>query len=188
LKLTACLLETSVLIRLREGDKDAFKEVYEMYSAKLFRVSRRFGLKREDANEVVQEVFIKVWERRQYINIELSFNAYILMIAKNLIIKKARSMMNEVVVKNYLLKENNNQHNETEDMIIYADLLKIMDTFMESLPPQQRTIFKLNKLENYSSTEISTMLDISKRTVENHLFRASNKLKGMLKSMGILIG
>jgi len=68
---------------------------------------------------------------------------------------------------------------------VYADLLQATESFIESLPAQQREIFKLNKLHRYTAKEISELLDISTRTVENHLFRANAKLRSRLKSLGI---
>lgn len=177
--------ETSLLIKVINGDPLAFKAIYEHYCDKIYYVSTRFGLDKDDAEEIVQEVFVKVWEKRKDIKTELSFNAYLQTIAKNLILKKFRSRLLDIAARKHLSYQNDNRQNETESMIVYADLLKITDQFIESLPPQQKEIFKLHKLERYSAKEISDMLDLSTRTVQNHLFRAGIKLKSHLKSLGI---
>jgi len=177
--------ETSLLNKVIDGDPLAFKAIYERYCDKIYWVSARFGLDHDDATEVVQEVFVKVWEKRKDIRTDLSFNAYLLTITKNLILKKFRSRVHEIAARKYLSYQANERQNEAEAMIVFADLLKITDGFIESLPPQQREIFRLHKLENYSAKEISDMLDLSTRTVQNHLFRAGLKLKSHLKSMGI---
>lgn len=177
--------EASLLDQIKEGNQAAFKAIYEKYSGKVYFVCIRFGLDKNDAEEVVQDSFIKIWERRRDIRTDLSFNAYLFTIAKNFIIKRMRSNINAAAIKTYLAARPAELNNETEDLIVYADLLQATDAFIESLPTQQREIFKLSKLQRYSAKEISEKLELSTRTVENHLFRANTKLKSRLKALGI---
>lgn len=177
--------EASLLIRIKEGDQSAFRIIYEKYSRKIYYVSIRFGLDKDDAAEIVQDVFVKIWERRHDLRTDLSFNAYLLTITRNFIIKKIRSNVSGIAIRNYVASNTMDRHNDTEDLVVYADLLRLTDAFIESLPEQQREIFKLHKIQHFSAREISEMLDLSIRTVENHLFRANAKLRIQLKSLGI---
>lgn len=181
------MTEKYFLEQLKANSEQAFESLYDQYSNKIYKVSLRFGLNHEDAVEIVQDVFVKVWERRKDINLELSFNAYLLTICKNLIIKKARKNTTQIAFQKYYSKFQDGIDRSTEDIIVFADLLKVTEGFMDLLPPQQKEIFKLSRIEQLSHQEISARLNLSVRTVENHVYRASEKLKMKLKELGITV-
>lgn len=181
------MTEKYFLEQLKASNEQALESLYNQYFNKIYKVSLRFGLNHEDAVEIVQDVFIKVWERRKEINLDLSFNAYLLTICKNLIIKKARKNTTKIAFQKYYSKFQDGIDHSTEDLIVFADLLKITEGFVDMLPPQQKEIFRLSRIEQLSHQEISNRLNISIRTVENHVYRASEKLKLKLKELGVTI-
>ena len=181
------MTEKDFIEHLIAGEENALEVLYNKYAEKIYKVAVRFGLNHEDAIEIVQDVFIKVWEKRKDIRVDLSFNAYILTICKNLIIKKARKNTINTAFQKYYSKFQDGIDTSTEDLIVYADLLQVTESFLDILPAQQKEIFKLSRIEQLSHKEISERLNISVRTVENHVYRASEKLKIKLKELGITL-
>jgi len=178
-------VDQELVEKIIAGDHRAFEVLYLQYGKKVFYVASRFGLSREDSEGIVQEVFIKIWERRADLRTDLSLNAYILTITKNIIIKKTRNNAFMLATKKYLSTHSDASHNNTEESLVYADLFNITESFLNELPEQQRVIFKMSKIEDLPSKEIAKQLNLSLRTVENHIFRASSKLKTKLKLLGI---
>ena len=172
---------------VKSGNQSAFEALYNLYSEKIYYVAYRFGLSEEDSAEVVQDVFVKVWERRRYLRTDLSFNAYLLTISKNFIIKKAKKNTTQTAFQKYYSKMKSSADNSTEDMIAYADLFKVTNSFINSLPTQQRQIFVLSKFDRLSHQEISKKLNLSVRTIENHIYRATGRLRKHLKDLGVIL-
>lgn len=180
--------EKELISQLINGHEYAFECLYNLYADKIFKVAVKFGLNNEDAAEIVQDVFIKIWERKEDLRLDLSFNAYLLTISKNFIIKKSRKNTTQIAFQKYYARFQNGVDNSTEDLIVYADLFKITEDFLNLLPTQQKEVFKMSRIEQLSHQEISVRLNLSVRTVENHLYRASAKLKEKLKEYGIATG
>ncbi|MEQ6119660.1 RNA polymerase sigma-70 factor [Reichenbachiella sp. MALMAid0571] len=170
---------TSVL-KLKNGDEHAFDELFKKYSKKLYSVSRKMHLDHEEAEGVVQDVFLKIWRNRASLNEELSFNSYLLTIAKSIIIKSGRKKAYHFAYENYALNNSLPYSNQTEDYVIFSDLESFSNECLNSLPKQQKQIFMMKTRDNFSIEEISAELNISKRTVENHFYRACKELKNQL--------
>lgn len=179
--------EKELIQKLNTGCQTAFENLYHKYSEKVFFISFQFGLSKEDCAEIVQDVFLKVWERRRDLRCDLSFNAYLLTITKNLIIKKSRKNFTRIAFQHYYIQTTDKSHNQTEDLIVFADMLKVTQNFINTLPNQQREVFKMSKIEQLSHKEISDKLNLSIRTIENHVFRATQKLKERLSELGITL-
>lgn len=88
-------IEKSILLRLIKGDKLAFNHIFSTYNQKLYFFALGYLKSDKDAEEVVQETFLKIWERREHVNLELSFQAYLFKIAFNFIQKKLIKKMND---------------------------------------------------------------------------------------------
>lgn len=170
---------------LKEGSETAFKALYDCFSQKVFSVARRFGLEREDANEVVQDVFVKLWNHRHSLKEDLSINAYLLTITKNTLINRQKKKAYETAYKKYLEKQDLRISSEND--ILYSDLEQLAETFIDRLPAQQKEIFLLAKQHNLPSKEIAQRLNLSLRTVENQIYRATKKIKDELKKNGAAI-
>lgn len=181
------LVDPSVIKRVKQGNEAAFKIVYDAFSQKIFTVAVKFGLTKDEAEEIVQEVFVKLWNHRQTLNENLSINAYLLTITKNTLITRQKKLTYEIAYKKYLEKRDLNSFTNIEDEIIYSDFEKLAQSFIDRLPSQQKDIFLLSKKENLSNKEIADKLNISLRTVENQVYRATKKIKEELKRNSVII-
>ena len=167
---------------LKDGDRQAFNDLYWRYATEVGRIALKYFKSKELSEEIVQEVFIRVWENRANLDEHASFQNYLYTITKNLVLNKVRKFFNERKYLSYLGKQIDLSHNKTEDAVIYSDLEKFSTNLINSLPPQRKRIFKMSREEKMSNQEIANSLGLSKRTVENHITRAIKYMKGYLKT------
>ncbi len=171
----------SAVSKLREGDEKAFSQLFEFFKSKIFNTSKKMNLSSEDAEEIVQEVFLIIWKNRQNLNSELSFNAYLLTILKSLIVKKAKKEAMRVAYEVYAFSTREIESNETEMQIEYSEFEQISISEIEKLPKTQKVIFKMKNYDNLHSGEIAEKLGLSKRTVESHIYVATKSIKNKLQ-------
>ncbi|MCE7056249.1 sigma-70 family RNA polymerase sigma factor [Algoriphagus sp. AGSA1] len=169
------------------GDEACFKNLYELFSVKVYNITRKMGLGHEDAEGVVQEVFLKIWKNRAKLDPELSINAYIFAILRSRVINQLKKQARFFAFQEYqipLLQQVTNFSADSD--LIYAEFHNLSLELIEKLPPAQRQIFKLRHLENKSVAEISEALNLSRRTVENHIFRSTKLFKEGLDKLEIV--
>ena len=178
--------EKTIIKKFKEGDAAAFDSIYHEYSKKLYNFS--YGLLKDpdSAGEMVQEVFVNLWEKRSQVDITLNFENYIFTIAYNSIRKFFRKKSIEKKVKDYLLNNSPEVIENTDGSIIYNELLELANKTIEKLPPKRKTVYKLSRHEGMKIKEIARKLNISTRTAENHLAKALKYLKEELASVSLL--
>jgi RNA polymerase sigma-70 factor (ECF subfamily) len=166
---------------LRENDPQAFKVLYEKYAPKLHAFSSRFNFTHEEAEEIVQETFIRIWQNRQSIDPDKSFNTFLITIAKHLI-------YNQIRHNTYRVKYLNEQKSGIEKIASNAaterELQKLIQKGMGHLPDKCRKIFSKSRIDGLSNGEIANELNISRSTVENQLNKALKKMRLYLQHNG----
>jgi len=159
-----------LLILLKKGDILAFDSIYEMYSKRLYGFVLRYIKQKEDAEGIVQEVFIKIWETRNKIDIYTSFDSFIFTVAYNITINLLRKRISE---HKYQDRLNSVQQITEADQIIdeiYFKEIKIqLQSLLNKLTLRQKEIFQLSREEGLTHEEIAKKLDISVNTVKNHM-------------------
>jgi len=169
-------------LQLKNGEKQAFNHLFNLYNQKIFFFAKGYLKSEKEAEEIVQESFLKIWERRSHLDPELSINAYLFKIAFNFIQKQFIKNAKEQEFKHDLADELIHFDEHTSNMVNYHFLLDHLNRLIDELPPRQKEIIMLRKLENYSIKEISEQLSISIKTIEAHLTAALKFLKERLKS------
>lgn len=175
-------MEQSIILRLKEGKRDAFNHIFSHYNQRLYYFSLGYLKSEKEAEEIVQETFLKLWERRDHLNADLSFQAYLFKIAFNFIQKRLIKQVHEEALKHDLADELVNFDDQTANMLNYHFLLQHINTLIDRLPPRQKQILELRKLDGYSIAEIAEMLGLAVKTVEAHLTAALRFLKDKLQS------
>ncbi|NLN31171.1 MAG: RNA polymerase sigma-70 factor [Bacteroidales bacterium] len=155
--------------RLHKGDVEAFDLVYEKYAGKLYSFGLKYLHSAEESEELVQMVFVKIWENHKKLNKELSFKSYLFTIAYNDICKlfRQRNYMQKFISD--ALYENSPSSTETEEKIDYQSTLNRVLQIVEKLPQRQKEIFKKSKLEGKSAREIARELKLSPGTIDNYV-------------------
>ncbi|MDH5474566.1 MAG: RNA polymerase sigma-70 factor [Cyclobacteriaceae bacterium] len=169
--------DKKVILALKKGERWAFRSVFDQYHLKLYHFAVKMGLSHEDAEGIVQEVFITIWEKRSNIKEELHFKSFLYTITKRLTIKKIRRLILENDFQTTSKNNLQNFNHETEEYIVFSDLMEQANTSIEKLPVERKQIFMLSKQHGLSNQEIAEKLNISIRTVENQLYRATKTLR-----------
>jgi RNA polymerase sigma-70 factor (ECF subfamily) len=164
---------TDLLRLLRSGDMSAFDAIYERYSKRLYCFVLRYIKQEPDAEGIVQEVFLKIWEARKNIDLHCSFNSFLFTIAYNTTITLLRKRVNEKkYLENLEIRNKINESDEIINEIHYRDLNKKVYILLDQLTPRQKEIFILSREEGLTHEEISKKLNISANTVKNHMVTA----------------
>jgi RNA polymerase sigma-70 factor (ECF subfamily) len=165
---------------VRIGNIEAFEKVFFGFADRLYYFALRYLRNQQDAEEIVQDVFVKLWENRHNLNEELSFSGYLFTIARNTIFNQNRKKVNEHAYQDYVKSFLESSSNKTENDLIYEDIKVIVDKVVEELPPQRKLIYKLSREKGLSYREIAQELDLSERTVEAHIRLALKTLTQVL--------
>jgi len=165
---------------LQKGNIVAFDSLFEIYSPKLFGFGMKYLKNENDSEELVQEVFVRVWEHHQSLKSELSFKSYLFTIALNQI----RKHFNKKVIALRYLENLQNNSEITENQIIQNDnyeiVLQHINLIVEQMPPRRREIFIKSKMEGKSSKEVAVELNISDGTVDNQVSEALRFIRSKL--------
>lgn len=162
--------------KLKSGDVKAFDELFNKYSQKLFNFSVKYLKSTEEAEELIQEVFLYIWEKREGLKPDNSFNAYLFTIAHNIIKKHFNKKTRDNAFKDELIYELLKQDNNLDQIIDYKFLLEKVESLIEGLPPRRKEIFIKRKYLGLPIKQIADELNISANTVENQLATAQKQI------------
>ena len=162
---------------LIDGSQKAFEELYVRYKGRLIYFCKRFLKDQIGAEDVVADIFTQIWETRATLDREQSFSGYVHKMAQNRILNKFRQFDVHSRFAQYILMNEKDSTNQTEDTIIFDDYAKLLNELIESLSPRQREIFRLSRVEGLTYKEISDLLKISVDTVQEHASNALKKIK-----------
>lgn len=169
--------EKDLLIQLVTGDEAAFRQIYFLYSGRLYGNILKLVKSRSVAEEILQEVFIKIWEHRKHIDVNQSFRSYLFRIAENKVCNfYIRASRDRALIKT-LTGIISNNYSHVEEGIVSREQAAFLHHAINSLPPQRRQVFQLCKIEGKSYEEVSILLGISISTVSDHIVKANRYLK-----------
>ena len=178
--------ERSLVLRLIEGDEDAFCELYAAYKNRLISFAMRFLKSREYAEDIFQDAFAVVWQGRRFINPDASFSAYLYTIVRNRILNQLRDLSNQDKLREQILSQAVNYTNETKDEIIANDLRQFISRALQQLTPRQREIFQMSRERQMSHREIAEVLGISVNTVQESISISLRTLRTYLEKNSIV--
>jgi RNA polymerase sigma-70 factor (ECF subfamily) len=168
---------------LKKGNMAAFDAIYNKYSHKLYEFVLRYLKQEEDAEEVVQEVFIKIWEARSKIDVYLSFESFLFTIAYNTTISLLRKRVSETKSREYLKsRQQIDTAEHVTDELQFKELNHKVQSLLKQLTPRQKEIYILSREESLTHKEIAKKLNISENTVKNHLVTTLKYLKSHIDS------
>ena len=173
--------EEKLLVSLvKAGNSYAFEKLYFKYCKKLYNFAFSICKNREDAEGLVQLVFMKVWEKRTEIDTELSFSGYIFRIAKNSLLNKIKKKINEKVYLDYLLSRPEDLSNSVEKNIMFLELNIEIERLINNIPEKRRNIFLLSRMEGLTYREIAAKLNISVNIVNTQISKSLEELRDSL--------
>ena len=172
--------EREIVLRLIDGDEDAFCELYATYKNRLLYFAMRFVKSRDFAEDIFQDAFTVIWQGRRFINPNASFSSYLYTIMRTRILNQIRDMEKEDTLKESILSQAIDYSDDTKNNILSGDLKNIIQKAFESLTPRQQEIFKMSREELLSHKEIADKLGISIHTVQEHISLALHTIRTYL--------
>lgn len=179
--------DRDLLIKLRAGDETAFVEIYNLYRSKVYAYALKLSKSADTAEEIAQEVFIRIWQKKEQINPDLSFNAYIKKITLNHVLNHLKKLAREKTLQEQVFINISITGNRTEDQLLEKELRIIYTEAISQLPAQKKIIYQLSRTDELSHEEIAQKLNISKNTVKNHMVEASRFIREYVRRNGGVI-
>ena len=180
--------DQALVIELKDGSQLAFKQLFDRYTPRIYRFAKSYLKSDADAEELVQDVFLKLWEKRETLDESKNIRAYIFKIAINSIYNLSKrqnykQIYNEFVTNNFTQGGNEFTWNE----VVYNELKVLLNLYIDKMPAQRRNIFLMSRKHGLSNQEIAKNLNISPRTVENQIYRSISYLRKQLKPNSVFL-
>lgn len=166
-----------IVEQLKEGSKEAFRLLFDSYGPKIHAFAISYLKNESEAEELLQDVFLKLWELRSGLDSSKNIKSFLFKICINLIYDLMRRKNIEQAYLYYSGQNHSSCGENTWHEVIYQDMLSNLSKLVASMPEQRQRIFRLSKEDGLSNDEIASRLQLSKRTVENQLYRAVSFLK-----------
>lgn len=169
--------DNKLLKKFKKGDHESFEKIFNLYSKSLFRFSLSYLGSKEAAEDVVQEVFLKIWNNRKEIKLGTSFKSYLFTITLNSIRKHFNKLSRSNELKHDILYDFSENKPGFDGHPGYQELLDKLDDLIKQMPEKRKEAFVKKKIEGKSLKEISEELGVSTKTVEYHITEAMKFLK-----------
>lgn len=172
--------EMQLIENLIQGDRSSFTVIYKKYWYKLFLIASRRLHDKSISEELVQEIFVQLWEKRGTLKIQ-SLENYLVRSIKYAVIDHIRS---QIVKDNYISYYKtflDQEESETENLVAVNDVTFFMEKGLKSLPEKSQEVFRLSRMENWPVTKIATHLQLSEKGVEYHITKSLKTLRIYLK-------
>lgn len=183
--------EREIITQLKGGNHEAFSLIYNTYWSQVYNFCRLYITSIEDTKEIVQQVFVKIWEAREFIKEEENFKGFLFIVTRNIIFNQSKRKFNEDFYKLSVLSAYSPSDEHTahgiEEEIEGAQLGQYINQLIDALPPRQKEVFLLSRKSHLSYKEISIRLDISEKTVEHHIAKAIKFLRQNIKLYQIFL-
>ena len=180
--------DADILLLLKEGDHFAYTEIYDRYHAQLYVFAYRRLKNREEAKDVIHELFLKLWNDREGIAERFELAAYLYSALKNRIINLiAHQKVSTKYIESFNQYLNHLSNNNADFLARQNELHQIIEKEIASLNPRTRKVFELSRKANLSRKEIAEELGIAEETVKSHMHAALKILKVKLGDLYIFI-
>jgi RNA polymerase sigma-70 factor (ECF subfamily) len=168
-----------IIENLRSGNSDVFASVYKFYFKGLCLFASQY-ISKEEAEEVVQETMLWVWENRTNLIPEMSLKSFLFMIVKNKSLNRISHNQIKSIVHQKIAKKLEEQISDP-DFYLYSELSNLLSEAIEKLPEDSRIAFEMNRLDNMTHKEIAKELNVSPQTVNYRISQALKILRVELK-------
>jgi RNA polymerase sigma-70 factor (ECF subfamily) len=173
--------EISLLSAIAKGDEAAFRQLFDRYWDNIYGVAFAFTKSPVIAEEMAQDVFVKIWLKRADLPQVKKFGDYLFIIARNHIFSALRKKIQEQPFSDHLLNYFQEVSNTPENRLLLRETEHLLLKAIEQLPPQQHLIYCLSREQGLNQEEIAAKLDISKNTVKSHMSKALRFIRNYLQ-------
>lgn len=173
--------EKELLQRLIKGDEEGFVGLYDLYSRSIRTFVTRYVNSKPLAEDLTQEVFIKIWENRSALTHVKSFKSYLFVTARNHTLNSMKVIFRSEVAIGEVIDGFVQLRNDTEEQLMEKEYALFLKKILESLPERTREIFKLCRDQEKSYDEVAKSLNISRNAVKNHMVQSMKVLRSAIK-------
>jgi RNA polymerase sigma-70 factor (family 1) len=176
--------EKLLLAAVAAGDRGAFNQLYSAHINNVYNYIYLFTKSKEETEELLQEVFVHLWEKREMLAEVVSFKNYLFRAAKNRLITNVRHMQVKHKVLSQIRQSTDDTQHTTEYDVAYKEYHQVLQRAIAKLPPKRRLIFRMNIENGLSYDEIAHQLQISKSVVKNQFYKALDFIRQYLIQHG----
>ena len=184
------LLEDELIPLLTHGDRKAFKEIFNRYNHFLLSYADRLTRDTQESEDLIQEIFVRVWEHRERFDPSKSLFNYLKVSVRNGFLNQERSKNNRTAFKEELLHYLTNGYDGADQELLDKELISRLENIAQSLPGKMGKVFLMTHFENYSNEAIADALQVSDKTVKNLLSQAVVNIRlrlGLSVALAILL-
>ena len=163
--------------QLKEGNQLIFESIFHSYYKELVLYAVRFVELQEEAEEIVQNLFVEIWNKRKELNVHTSLRAYLFGSVRNTSLNYIKHKKVEYKYREYNDFHIKNENYTEKDILVEEELSSRIENAIEKLPPERKKIFIMSRFEQLKYKEIAQKLNVSIKTVENQMGRALKFLK-----------
>ena len=168
--------EPQLILSLKNGSYKAFERIYQMYAKRLFAYSLQFTKSQEESEEIVQDVFMRLWTNRAKIRQEDTLRSLLFIMTKHYLINAFRTKINQPEYEEYIQYVNEHSVDDTSYQLEYQEFVTKFRAILKTLPETQQRVITLSKIEQFSNKEIADKLCVSIHTVNIHRQNLLRKL------------
>jgi len=168
-------------MQLKQNNMAAFEAIFARYRMPILKFIISYTKSAEVAEELTQEVFVKLWDTRKGLKADKNCKSLLFTIAKNLALNHLRAATKEEALKNELWARIQVAHYNPEEKIVFEEYQTIFDEILNELPQKKRTIYLMSKHEGRSNQEIASLLGLTKKTVKNNLWETLRIIKARIE-------
>jgi RNA polymerase sigma-70 factor (ECF subfamily) len=180
------LNEKNLVTRLKESDQEAFEQLYRLYSGRLLGYLIKFVKSDLYAAELLQDTFIKLWDNRRNVDPDQSFRSYLFRIAENNVYDFFRKAARDKRLQEAIINSAGEIYKHVEEDLFTKQNEQLLQDAINLLPPKRRQVFQLIKIEERSYDEVSSLLNISASTINDHIVKATKYIRENLKQYHIV--
>lgn len=179
--------DTLLLARLSKGDKLAFDQLYEKYSHPLYLNLLKLTKSEQVAEELLQDIFIRIWNKRDTLDIHTGFGNYVFKISQNLVYDFFKKAKQDKQLRTQITSVAAEEYTHIEENLLSKENRTLLHRAIVTLPPARQQVFKLCKLEGKSYEEVAAILGISVSTVNDHIVKATRHIRRFFPFMALFI-
>ena len=175
--------DNELTVLLQKNDRQAFTEIYNRYWKKLFSVAANKIKDLSEAEEIVQDIFVSIWNRRDNLNVIDSLSSYLTVSVKYRVINALDKRNHRQKYSDYAKGILNFSNNSTEEWVEFEELKSRLSALVAELPEKCQLVYKLSRESGFPQKKIAQEMGISEKTVEAHLTKALKTLRTRLNQI-----